>query len=151
MLSRFGWKDGTSLGPPSQRAAATKPIPIVVRHGRAGIGCAITPESPASVGTPVDKNDDVFDPLRPRCRFDTTHVVRSLKALQKHEASCAANPNRSRSKRPLAASAPRPAPATTGWTPVYYGDELAASDGDFSELASLILDDDDDHSESESE
>lgn len=37
---------------------------------------------------------DVFDPLRPRCKFDSNHIVRDLKALRKHENSCPANPHR---------------------------------------------------------
>lgn len=37
---------------------------------------------------------DIFDPLRPTCQYDSSHVVRNLKALRKHELSCPANPNR---------------------------------------------------------
>lgn len=36
----------------------------------------------------------VFDPLRPRCRFDDGHVVRNLRALRKHEMGCPSNPRR---------------------------------------------------------
>lgn len=38
---------------------------------------------------------DVFDPLRPRCKFNPDHIVRDLKALRIHEKSCPANPRRS--------------------------------------------------------
>lgn len=93
LLSRAGWKAGTSLGASPARSHTIAPIPIVVRPPRLGIG-----SSPTSLPTPtaISKQaaEPVFDPLRPRCRFDHTHVVASLKALQKHESSCPYNPAR---------------------------------------------------------
>lgn len=121
MLSRAGWVAGTPLG---ARSAATPalsiPIPIVVRSGRAGIGASPPAFSTSPVGAtslaaspaPVPPGNErvcVFDPLRPRCRFNSSHVVPSLKALQKHETSCPANPHRTRARRgvpSLSVSAP---------------------------------------------
>jgi len=93
LLSRAGWKAGTSLGASPARSNTIAPIPIVVRPPRLGIGL-----SPSSLPTPtaISKQapEPVFDPLRPRCRFDHTHIVASLKALQKHECNCPSNPAR---------------------------------------------------------
>lgn len=129
LLTRAGWSPGQSLGVARPRSvgagagasaapATPTPLPIVVRPARAGLGCS--PVSPpctptrahaagmraAQRGAGAD-NALVIDPLRPRCRFDCTHVCASLKALQKHEAACPSNPARG-----LAKSAPA---ATGSW------------------------------------
>lgn len=101
LLSRSGWVEGQSLGARRLEGdGETKPIPIVVRTTRAGIGSPTA--SSASSASSVDEdvgNDSAenhdyslaFDPLRPRCRYDPNHVCASLKALQKHERNCPAN------------------------------------------------------------
>lgn len=60
-------------------------------HGGMGIARS-APEMRRGVG--CDFGHDVFDPLRPRCQYDPTHVVSSLKRLRKHEMKCPANPAR---------------------------------------------------------
>jgi len=100
LLARSGWVEGQSLG--ARKNTVVKPIPIVVRTTRAGIG-SLTSSSASSVDDDAEtttkieeeknRNDDclVFDPLRPRCRYNSNHVCASLKALQKHERNCPAN------------------------------------------------------------
>jgi len=115
MLSRHGWVEGESLGARgrgSEEAKMTKPIPIVVRTTRAGIGSAAASSTSsassfeddqdnttdaATLNSKNDYDNDhslVFDPLRPRCRYNPNHICASLKALQKHERNCPANRGR---------------------------------------------------------
>lgn len=115
----------------SSSPSTSIPIPIVIKHGRSGIGAPhrnlsnqqlfphqspITPHSlPNRLPNRNDMlswqhdsspdlvkqlaNMDIYDPLRPRCQYDSNHVVRNLKALHKHELNCPANPNRNTTRR----------------------------------------------------
>lgn len=105
LLARSGWVEGQALGVRRGGDAENtglKPIPIVVRTTRAGIGSpTLSTASSVDDNSPtnehIDNDDDnslVFDPLRPRCRYNPAHVCASLKALQKHERNCPANRGR---------------------------------------------------------
>ncbi len=153
LLTRVGWNEGQPLGASSRRAhTSVLPIPIVVRPARAGLGSS--PVSPSDGTTPMwckpvphrsnHSEDVVFDPLRPRCRYNPSHVVASLKALQKHEANCACNPS---SRRALAASAPTASP--NAWTAQFAqqseddDDEDDIDDENFSDLSETDTESDD--------
>lgn len=101
LLRKSGWLPGEPLGSPATPSSPATPhrapLPLVLKRGRAGLGAASssapsTPSSPAPIKHLANSN--IFDPLRPRCQFDPTHVVSNLKALRKHERTCPANPHR---------------------------------------------------------
>lgn len=124
LLLKSGWSPGDNLGPSSSasvspssqstisspstpRTPLTTPLPITVRKGRAGIGTPMSTlhHHPSSTSPPSSPSHSpalvrhlaelsIFDPLRPRCQFDHTHIVPHLKALRKHERTCPANPYR---------------------------------------------------------
>lgn len=142
IMQKSGWVPGAALGAGSPDARSpgavlgpvgrSAPLPITVKRGRAGIGAyqplldaeeliprAVRPASYSGSrgldwGSPGDVMD-IFDPLRPKCRFDTTHVVANLKALRKHELSCPSNPERNVGRRAVpiyAAAGPAGLPAS---------------------------------------
>lgn len=139
----------------------SQPIPIVVRSGRAGLGAncllldghhdrdndtgdsSATPSSYPMTATKhrhYERSSDIvsrlatmaiYDPLRPRCRYDQSHVVPSLKALHKHEQSCPSNPNRknsSRGKRLAVPGAPSNLSAADAAGQAWGVDAMAAED-----------------------
>ncbi|CAN8069840.1 unnamed protein product [Agarophyton chilense] len=159
LLVKSGWQPGQTLGAPSTPPARAAPIPIVVRRGRAGVGALTVPNSHSHshslpsdfcVASPLHQrshraprpthmaNMHIFDPLRPRCQFDPTHVVPNLKALNKHEKSCPANPRRTSSPRIIVV--PSAAPFTSSPPPARHSVPVPASPtsfgNQFSHLAS---------------
>lgn len=147
LMSRLGWSQGSPLGPASADKVASDPIPIVVRSGRKGLGAH--PKAPRGEAGPLLSTSptsgaedecapradamEVFDPLRPRCRFCEVAVA-SLKALHKHERKCRANPER------VVAPAQTPTPAPGGTVEEWLASHARASSGesDFSDDDSVL-------------
>lgn len=149
LLRKSGWQPGDSLGIlSSSPSARSTPIPISYKQGRAGLGAAhdqihqtlassptSLPRSYTSPSCPTTSlandfaNMDIFDPLRPRCPFDSTHVVSNIKLLRKHEQNCPANPARY-------ASNPIPIPQLTPNPQLTPFEAAPSSFNPFSSLAS---------------
>lgn len=90
----------TSAAVSVSSGSLVEPVPIVMRSGRAGLGATMAQSAPnvwPSAGgrggggerdTGAESLSFTRDPLRPRCRYNTAHVVADLKALQSHERRC---------------------------------------------------------------
>lgn len=80
---------------------------------------------------------DVFDPLRPQCRYDPMHVVPHLKALHKHEKKCHANPANSLLPATDALATTPMTTTPTATAPLVLFAEAAASDVESLSFSSL--------------